>query len=70
LRPGDRLLADDLLATFDDVAGESARNLPLPFWWAESEREETLTYEVERRAAETVAEASSARFLSRPPRIR
>ncbi len=70
LRPGDRLLADDLLATFDEVAGESARNLPLPFWWAESEREETLTYEVERRAAETVTESASSRFLSRPPRIR
>jgi ADP-heptose:LPS heptosyltransferase len=70
LRPGDRLLADDLVATFDEVAGESVANLPLPFWWAESERAETLTYEVERRATETVGESGSSRFLSRPPRIR
>jgi ADP-heptose:LPS heptosyltransferase len=70
LRPGDRLLAQDLLATFDAVAGESAQNLPLPFWWADSEREETLTYEVERRGAESLGETAGARSLSRPPRIR
>ncbi len=69
-RPGDPVLAEDILATFDAVAGESAQNLPLPFWWAESERAETLTYEVERRGAEAVEESSAGRSLSRPPRIR
>jgi hypothetical protein len=69
LRPGDRLTSDDLLEAVDAVAGESAAHLPFPFWWAESEREETLTYEVERRG-EAASEAAAGRFLSRPPRIR
>lgn len=51
LRPGDRLLADELLATYDAVVVERRDELPFPFWWADSERKESLTYEVERRAS-------------------
>ncbi len=50
LRPGDRLLAEELLSTFDSVVGAAPDELPLPFWWDENERRASLTYDVERRA--------------------
>lgn len=53
LRPGDRLLADELLATIDAVVDEPKDELPFPFWWAEDERHSSLTYDVDHRSSST-----------------